>query len=163
MTYRYIGTALCIGLLCLVSFPSAGSEEAPESIGEFVLQMPALASRPLVNYCAAEHPELRDDLDGEYESFLRKLLEAARPFTEGLSSEQGFAAPVPPGMRAQVKKIGEAMLARVKNGDSGTQCKMILARMRNSTVEQLAAQIMQAYGSYRERTLDGGAGESGAR
>ena len=162
MTYRHISIVLCIGLFCGASFAFASDEKAPETIGEFVLQTPALTSRPLVNYCVLAQPGLSDALNGEYESFIRKITEAGKPLAERLSSDQNFASPVSPEMRAQVERVGEAMLAQVKKGDSSTYCNNIIQRMRDATVEQLRAQINQAYDGYRQLTREIGASDSGA-
>jgi len=129
------------------------------TLGEFILQMPALTSRPLVDYCASGQPGLREELEGEYKKFLEKLLEAGRPLHESLSSDPDFLSPMPEELENQVKQAGEMMLAEVKRVDSDAYCKTIIKRMREATVGQLRIQINQSYESYRQRARDSHAGE----
>lgn len=161
-THLFFLMPLCIGLFIHAPCAFANDQEPQVTLGEFIVQMPALTSRPLVDYCASEKPELRDDLDGEYKSFIQKLVEAGHPLSVSLSSDPSFKSPVPEEMKDQVERIGEMMLTEVRRVDSNAYCSTILIRMREATVEQLRTQIMQTYDGFRQRALDTQAAESDA-
>lgn len=162
MIRLFIPISLCIGFIVPAPRILAADPTAQVTLGEFVSQMPALTSRPLISYCASEHSELRDGLEEAYEAFLDKLSKASRPLFDSFSSDPDFNSPVPEQMKGQVEKIGEMMLTEVKRLDSSVYCSTILTRMQETTVEQLREQIMKSYEGYRQSTQGTDAVDSGA-
>ncbi len=159
MTYRFLFMAICLGFNFHVPRVLASDEHPQVSLGEFIVQMPALTTRPLMDYCTSEQPELREELEGKYKNFLEKLLEAGRPLSESFSSDPDFLSPVPEKLENQVKQVSEMMLAEVKRVDSNAYCNTIITRMSEATVGQLRVQINQSYEGYRQHARDTHAGE----
>lgn len=152
MKYRCTLLALAIAPGTSSPVVLANGPEQSERLGDYILQMPALTTRPIVDHCTAKKPDIANEIEAEYAAFMAKLMEAGRPLHERLASEPGFAGPVPIELKKEVSAVGEAMLARVRELDPGRFCPTMMTRMRETSIELLRNQIEQSYLEYLRRT-----------
>jgi vacuolar-type H+-ATPase subunit E/Vma4 len=104
----------------------------------------------VIEHCAENAPELKNDLLNERPAFIEKLTEAGRPLLEKLKGDPEFNAPVQASMREDMDKINSYGLSIFKQQDAGVVCRRALEKMQNATVDELRKGVEDTYQKYRE-------------
>lgn len=150
--HRVFVTATAL-VFALSGYASADTPEV-ETVGEFLLSVPARSVDPIIAHCSETVPGIKDELLKERAGFIHKLTEAAQPLTEVLKSDPAFNAPVQESMREEMARVDEYGLSTFKQEDPDVVCRTALANIRNATVDELRAVVLDTYRIYR------GAGEA---
>lgn len=134
-------------LAALISSASAEAEES-ETVGRFLLSMPARSLDPIIEHCSESVPEIRDDLMEERAEFIDKLNDAARPLMARLKDDSEFNSPVEDVMRQRVLNFTISALGKFKQQDPNVTCRTVLANIEGATVDDLSKVVEDTYRDY---------------
>ena len=124
----------------------------PETIGRYLLSMPARTLDPIIEHCSQKRLELRAALMKERAGFFVKLGEANKPLMTQLNDDPEFNAPIEESMRQNIADAHARGLSTLKQQDPNTTCRMILANIQNATVDGLREVIEDTYQKFRDAT-----------
>lgn len=145
---RRISATAAALLFALIGYASADTAEI-ETVGQFLVSMPARSLDPVIDYCSEKVPEIKNDLLKERAGFIDKLTEAGKPLREELKNDPEFNAPVQESMRQEIAKANSYALSIFKQQDPGITCRTGLANIQNATVEGLRKVVEDTYQKYR--------------
>lgn len=145
---RRIFTAITILLLALADSVSADPVET-ETVGQFLISMPGRSVDPIIEYCSANVPEIKDDLLNERGAFIDKLTEAGKSLKEKLENDPEFNSPVQESMRQEIARANSYALSIFRQRDPDVACRTGLENMQNATVEDLRKVIEDTYQKFR--------------
>ncbi len=140
-------------------FASAGVASAQtaktETVGQFLLSLPASSVGPVVDHCSESVPEIRDDLLKEMAGFIEKLTEAGKPLMEELKNDPDFNEPVQESFRQEIERTNSYALNIFKQQDPGITCRTALKNIENATVGDLQKMVEDTYRKLRSTAHDG--------
>ncbi|MBL8263963.1 MAG: hypothetical protein JNM58_16235 [Xanthomonadaceae bacterium] len=147
---RFIMTAAAL-LFVLTGFASAETGET-ETVGQFLISIPARTVDPVIDYCSEKVPEIRNDLLEERAGLIDKLAEAGKPLMERLKNDPEFNAPVEESFRQKITDVHTHGLSilRQHDPDPNTTCRTILTNIQNANVDTLRKVIEDTYQKFRD-------------
>ncbi|UOV04879.1 hypothetical protein MUU75_17660 [Pseudoxanthomonas mexicana] len=129
-------------------------DEEPETVGRYLLSMPARTLDPIIEHCSQKLPELREALLKERAGFIVKLGEASKPILMQLKDDPEFNAPVQDEMRQRVQTFNEDALGKFKQYDPAVTCPTGLANIQGATIDSLSQVVQDTYRSYLQVIRD---------
>lgn len=141
-------------LLASAGFASAETAKT-ETVGQFLLSLPASSVAPVVEYCSESVPEISDDLLREMAGFIEKLTEAGKPLMEELKNDPGFNEPVQESFRQRIETTHLYAMNIFKQQDPGITCRTALENIENATVGDLQKVVEETYQKFRGSAYDG--------
>lgn len=145
---RRISMAAIALLLFWTDFARANPGES-ETVGQFLVALPARSVIEVIDYCSENVPELKDDLLEERAGFIKKLSEAERPLLERLKDDPELNAPVQDSMRQEIAESQLRAMNIFKQQDPGVICRNSLENIRNATVDELRKVVEDNFQSVR--------------
>lgn len=120
-----------------------------DTVGKFLLSMPALSVGPVIDYCSESVPEIKDDLWRERAGFIEKLTEAEKSIVERLRDDPEFNAPVRESMRQAMAEVDANVLNIFQQQDADITCRTALMNIQNATVDELRKVLEDTYQKFR--------------
>ena len=143
----------CIFITVALLFAWLGSASAEtveiETVGQFLLSMPARSLDPIIDHCSENVPEIKNDLLNEKAGFIDKLTEAGKPLRDKLKDDPKFNAPVEESMRQEVANATSHALSILKQQDPDMTCRTILANIQGATADTLRKSVEDTYQKFR--------------
>jgi hypothetical protein len=146
---RHITVAAAALLFALTGYASADTSEV-ETVGKFLLSMPARSMDSVIDHCSENVPEIKDDLLKERAGLIYKFTEAGKPLMEALKSDPEFNAPVQESMRQEMARADSYAFGIFKQQDPNVVCRRALTNIQNATVEELRKVVEDTYRKYRD-------------
>ncbi|MGH8107405.1 MAG: hypothetical protein ACREO1_01630 [Arenimonas sp.] len=150
MKNHVIVPVLATLVLCVSNSSAQQAASSIETMGEFTAKVPLQMAQPLVDYCAEQIPEQKEELEKEFSSFKVKFSDAIKPVMERLAFDPEFSAPVTEDTRVEFKKMNELMLSEIKQADPHAYCPALINRMHGATVEALRASVETSVLRYQQ-------------
>lgn len=145
--YR-VKNAFAIALLLALTSPASAEDRESETLGHFLLSMPARTLDPIIEHCSQKLPELTEPLMKERAGFVVKLSEANKPLMEQLNDDPEFNAPVQEAIRQRVQTFNDGALGKFKQYDPADVCPTVLENIQGATIEKLAQVVQDTYRAY---------------
>lgn len=120
----------------------------PETIGRYLLSMPARTLDPIIEHCSQKRLELRAALMKERAGFFVKLGEANKPLMTQLNDDPEFNAPVQEAIRQRVQTFNEGALGKFKQYDPAVVCPTVLENIQGATIDKLTQVVQDTYQAY---------------
>ena len=120
----------------------------PETVGRYLLSMPARTLDPIIEHCSQKLPELRESLMKERAGFVVKLSEANKPLMEQLNDDPEFNAPMQEAIQQRVQTFNDDALGKFKQYDPAVVCPTVLENIQGATIDKLAQVVQDTYRAY---------------
>lgn len=120
----------------------------PETVGRYLLSMPARTLDPIIEHCSQKLPELREALMKERAEFVVKLSEANKPLVAQLNDDPEFNAPVQEAIRQRVETFNDGALGKFKQYEPGVVCPTVLENIQGATIDKLTQVVQDTYQAY---------------
>lgn len=149
--------------LTVVAWPLAFIGSAPDdtrqtdTVGSFLLSMPAFSVGPVIDYCSESVPEIKEDLWRQRAGFIEKLTEAEESVTQRLRNDPEFNAPVQESMRQEMAEVNANALNLFQQQDADITCRTALMNIQNATVDDLRKVLEDTYRTFRSAGQAGNA------
>ena len=119
-----------------------------ETVGRYLLSMPARTLDPIIEHCSQKRLELRAALMKERAGFFVKLGEANKPLMTQLNDDPEFNAPVQEAIRQRVQTFNEGALGKFKQYDPAVVCPTVLENIQGATIDKLTQVVQDTYQAY---------------
>ncbi|MBD9436437.1 hypothetical protein IB223_10080 [Pseudoxanthomonas sp. PXM03] len=120
----------------------------PETVGRYLLSMPARTLDPIIEHCSHKLPELRESLMKERAGFVVKLSEANKPLMEQLNDDPEFNTPMQEAIQQRVQTFNDGALGKFKQFDPAVVCPTVLENIQGATIDKLTQVVQDTYRAY---------------
>lgn len=149
---KHSKTITTLMLAMILSGFAVAEDRIPKTSLEIIAQAQKDSTRPIIDHCIANTPEISDNLRDEYARYEQKIdlamapmlaREAAKPRRQ---ESQTALAVLDAGLKAQTR----VKLDKIQNADTTMYCRWLVKQLATVTVESFQEQIEAGVAKYRQ-------------